>query len=908
MICNTKIKTQVSLPAIKHIEIKSESLQQVWGNHLPTESFGELETFQIYGAHKETTILPIAAAQSMKNLEELFVGSFDSAEKFSESEVPPSDGSSSELLLPQLRKLEIDTLPKLTCIPWRVLYIKNLRFLSISGVNNLKYLFPVSTISRFKLLEKLDIKNCAAMEAIIGGDGGASNTTQGTFTLPQLNSLQLEDLQQLVSFSSENLVLEFPRLEVMKFTRCPLAQKVDVFRSMQHVKELTVIECDLPEELYNVKARDGHGFLPQMNKLTLGGLPQLRSVSWAVLPVRNLHFLSISGTKGLKFLFSTAICKEFVELEEISIIQCEDLEVVVSYEEKDGDAAPVKIALPRLRIIELSDLPRLGCFSSGKYAFEFPSLEVVKINGSPIMERFSFASLSTPKLRSMEIGGEEEDTDSGLNETVHNLFNKEVCSRLDKHLGEKKLKSIDEVWHSPPAGEESAAAIFLKLSDLTLKRLPNLKHVWRKEVEGDHHHFGNLVKLSICYCDSLESLCPLSVAAALVQLKYLNIYKNRKLKEIIAKQTEETNNTQITIFPKLENLELTRLTSLLYFFRGNLKLVLPSLETIYSVHNHKMITFVNTENSAMEESETDNGGITKRRDNSSPHKHALFDDKVALSAMKEITIQQKGLEEVWSSDDLAVGSFEQVKILRMSFAPKATRVVSFRALQRMQNLEELEAVAFDSAEEFFELHDKIGGLSCPLLAQLRSLKLQKLPLLKRIPWKELDMQNLRSLNIATANKLTSLFSVSICKAFVLLEEIYVRSCENMEEIVAEEPEVDATSVKGTIKFPRIKTIELGDLPKLRSFCSLENTLKFPSLKSMELEGCPLMEKFSTGLLITPKLTTVSIEDEEVKIIDDLNKTLYSRLQNKEQPMEEERTSNGEVWNFGFPVGHHTSIG
>ncbi|GMH11767.1 hypothetical protein Nepgr_013608 [Nepenthes gracilis] len=394
MIYNTEIKTQVSLPAIKHVEIKSKLLQQVWGNHLLTESFGQLETFQIYGAHKEKTILPIAAAQGMKKLEELFVGDFSSVEKFFDCEVPPSDGCPRESLLPQLRKLEIDTLPMLKCIPWRVLNIKNLRFLSISGVSSLTCLFPVSTSSGFEQLEKLDIKNCETLEEIFGGDKRASYTTEGGVAIPRLWSLQLEDLPQLSSFSSENCVIELPCLEVVKFTHCPM---FGVFERMKHVKELTAIECSLSKRLYKGEPCDR----PEV-------LPQTRSISWAKLSAPHLHFLSISGANGLKSLFSTFECKEFVRLEEIRITECEDLEVIVSNEEKEGDMAPAKALFPRLRMIKLSKLENLGCFISGEYAWEFPSLEVVKIDGCPNMEKFSFAPLRTPKLRNMEIGRAEK--------------------------------------------------------------------------------------------------------------------------------------------------------------------------------------------------------------------------------------------------------------------------------------------------------------------------------------------------------------------------------------------------------------------------------------------------------------------------------------------------------------------
>ncbi|GMH11766.1 hypothetical protein Nepgr_013607 [Nepenthes gracilis] len=217
----------------------------------------------------------------------------------------------------------------------------------------------------------------------------------------------------------------------------------------------------------------------------------------------------------------------------------------------------------------------------------------------------------------------------------------------------------------------------------------------------------------------------------------------------------------------------------------------------------------------------------------------------------------------------------KLRVLRVTFAQKATRVFSDRALQRMNNLKELEAVAFDSAEKFLDHIDGPRGL----LPQLRRLKLHFLPLLECIPWEVVDLQNLRFLSIAHVDRLTSLFSGSAWFSLVLLEEIYVESCKNMEEIVAKEPEEKGTAAPDDEgEFPRLNTIELGELPKLRRFSSLQKTLKFPKLRYVKLKGCPGIKEFSTGLHLAPRLTTVSIEDTDEVIKEGLNVTLSLRAE------------------------------
>ncbi|TQE00882.1 hypothetical protein C1H46_013422 [Malus baccata] len=121
--------------------------------------------------------------------------------------------------------------------------------------------------------------------------------------------------------------------------------------------------------------------------------------------------------------------------------------------------------------------------------------------------------------------------------------------------------------------------------------------------------------------------------------------------------------------------------------------------------------------------------------------------------------------------------------------------------------------------------------------KLRFLQLYTLPSLTRV-WETGSSQqmftgssfeNLKSLEIHRCNQLKYLFSSSIVKLLVSVEDIRVYNCEQMEEIVAAEEETAEI-----ITLPKVKSIKLLRLPKLKYFCGEAYTLKLPSLELLSV--------------------------------------------------------------------------
>ena len=209
-------------------------------------------------------------------------------------------------------------------------------------------------------------------------------------------------------------------------------------------------------------------------------------------------------------------------------------------------------------------------------------------------------------------------------------------------------------------------------------------------------------------------------------------------------------------------------------------------------------------------------------------------------------------------------------------------------IECLKNLESVKLERCDSIEVVFQLEELNIEEShvAPVLDQLRELYLKDLPKLMHI-WKKgpkriMGFGNLRLLKVENCNNLTNLFSPSIGKLLVMLEEIKVIGCEKIEELLA-----IAKEEEEEVLFYKVNSIWLEDLPNLQCFCKEENAFEWPSLKKIMVIGCPNLRTFVPTNLKTPELEGVHEDKGYFKTPQwkgDLNTTL-------------EHIFKGKVWHI-----------
>ena len=198
----------------------------------------------------------------------------------------------------------------------------------------------------------------------------------------------------------------------------------------------------------------------------------------------------------------------------------------------------------------------------------------------------------------------------------------------------------------------------------------------------------------------------------------------------------------------------------------------------------------------------------------------------------------------------------KLKVLTLCFHVESD-VFPHGFLQPVPNIEEL-VVCDGSFKEIFCLQSPNVD-DTTLLSQLKVLRLESLPELVSIGSLNLvpctmSFSNLTKLKVKSCNSLLCLFTSSTAKNLAQLQNMEIEFCESIKEIVSKEGD---ESHEDEIIFPRLKCLELKDLPDLRSF--YKGSLSFPSLEQLSVIECHGMETLCPGTLKADKLLGVQLK-------------------------------------------------
>ncbi|XP_028072608.1 uncharacterized protein LOC114274827 isoform X2 [Camellia sinensis] len=229
--------------------------------------------------------------------------------------------------------------------------------------------------------------------------------------------------------------------------------------------------------------------------------------------------------------------------------------------------------------------------------------------------------------------------------------------------------------------------------------------------------------------------------------------------------------------------------------------------------------------------------------NCDPIIQPLFNDKGKLATIEELTISgMENLTEIWPGELEA-----KLRKMTVEFNNGLSSILFLsNSIKGMQNLEVLEVKDCRSIGVAFDLKGLVWeGILDMALPSLKNVKLSCLPKLTHV-WKDNSpgiqgFQNLRSLVVNECNSLRNLFSYSLAKFLVKLQEIEVNDCGMIESIIGNEPNADDAVITNMIMFPQLSSLKLGDLPNLRSFCSETCTFEGSLLKTIKVINCPKMK-------------------------------------------------------------------
>ncbi|KAK0579594.1 hypothetical protein LWI29_028403 [Acer saccharum] len=167
----------------------------------------------------------------------------------------------------------------------------HLKVVGIYGCHKVMKLISSKLMSELKNLEQIDVQNCGEMEELIAVDDDDDNEERSPkeFLHPKLRKLTLYHMRELKSICSCNgLVMVCDSLQVINLWDCPKLKKILSSSSklqlgvLKNLKVIDVYTCGEMEEIIAIDDVDCKKelmiSLPKLRKLTLVGMPELKSI------------------------------------------------------------------------------------------------------------------------------------------------------------------------------------------------------------------------------------------------------------------------------------------------------------------------------------------------------------------------------------------------------------------------------------------------------------------------------------------------------------------------------------------------------------------------------------------------------------------------------------------------------
>ncbi|KAH7854769.1 hypothetical protein Vadar_017612 [Vaccinium darrowii] len=368
---------QVSLPNLEVLDIADlENLERLGHGPVTVGSLSKLKEFLVNDCGKLLCVFASHLLPMLQDLEKLIIKCCNLLEVVFELEGVDCNEPNPEILSP-LKLVELHCLPKLNYISKRdPMGFKYIQTLDIIECNSLRCVFSPTMKKIIPQLRKLKIWSCEKLSRIVAEENGLGESTMDEVEFPQLETVELRSLPNLVSF--------FPNMNTT------------LEKSTGHYHNPLQSQ---PQPLFNEKVT-----VPSLMYLELIRLKNVSNLWCSELPTSSfskLKKLEVRYCASLRNIFHPSMARGLVSLQELLIKGCSTLEAVVGKEEEvqGGHGRKIdKTLFPQLGELQLGSLPNLRRFCHFTHPLELPLLSEMDILFCPRMDEFSLGHVSAPNL------------------------------------------------------------------------------------------------------------------------------------------------------------------------------------------------------------------------------------------------------------------------------------------------------------------------------------------------------------------------------------------------------------------------------------------------------------------------------------------------------------------------------
>ncbi|KAK8329133.1 hypothetical protein V6Z12_A11G298500 [Gossypium hirsutum] len=604
---------------------------------------------------------------------------------------------------------------------------------------------------------------------------------------------QLQNLHIRNGLDIESIIndkTEFPRLQSLTLQGLP---QLVSFCSQDKIDATSLPQLELP--LFGEKIS-----FPSLEKLHLSSLN-----------VTRLTTLKIEGCGNIKYLLSFSMAKYLVHLKYFGITACNCLKEIIFLEdiEEETQATMALSLFPQLNLEEMS---------------------ICYLRKMKMIWRNPLPPNSFPKLQQLRVKG----CDKLLTIFPSNMLT--TFQRLHR-LTVNTCGSLQQVFEIMHDEKETALLATAQLRELHIGGLPKLKYIWKNDPKGIFS-FKKICAISVLGCRSLKNVFPASVAKDLPQLGYLAI-SDCGVEEIVSK-LEEGSNSEIAVnfkFDQLYALMLWRLPELKCFYPGKYTAKWPMLNKLEVVECGKMKILGTQLDSPIHPPLFLVEKVIPKL------QHLTLDTfQVHGHGAKSIDFRISFLERFYALENLTI-SYYEIKELFCTEGDTGNEEMYAGTLSTIRNLK---LVALNNLKDYlWKQYVQVDHI----LPKLETIEVHDCYNLISLGSSSASFRNLTTLDVWNCEAMKYLDTCLAVQGMAQLKKLMVKDCISMTEIVATEGD-EATC---DIIFSRLKSLELVNLPRLKSFCSGNHTFGFPCLEELIVSGCPELEIFCKGVLTNPPL-------------------------------------------------------
>ncbi|KAH9686969.1 Disease resistance protein [Citrus sinensis] len=629
-----------------------------------------------------------------------------------------------------------------------------------------------------------------------------------------------------VSIAEEELMFNIPNVAYVEkkmeetIREGPIAISLP-YRDIQELPER--LGCPRLELLLLFSKRDSS---LQISDLFFQGTEELK-----VLDLAGIHFSSLPSSLGRLINLQT-LCLDGCRLNEITIIgQLRKLEIL-SFRDSDVKELPLVIGqLTRLQLLDLTN-----CWS----------LVVIAPNVISKLSRLE-------ELYICNSFSQWEKVEGGSNASLAELNGLSKLTTLEIHVRDAEilpqdLVSVELQSYRICIGNKWWGSWSVKSG---LSRLMKLQGLVKFGILLQNYRMKLLLKRTeYLYLEELKGVQnvvhELDDGEGFPRLKHLSVESCSEILHIVG----SVGRVRRKVFPLLESLSLIDL--------NNLETICDSqLTEDQSFSNLRIIKVRNCQK-------------LKQLFSFSIARNLLRLQKVKVAYCNKLEMIVGHVGEEVKENRIA---FSELKVLILDYLPRLTSFCLENYTLEFPSLERVSVTLCPDMKTFSQ-----GILSTPKLYKVQTafrdikhLQLSHFPRLQEI-WHGQALpvsffNNLFKLVVDDCTNMSSAIPANLLRCLNNLEYLQVRNCDSLEEALHLE-ELSAKEEHIGPPFPRLFSLRLIDLPKLKRFCNfIENIIEMPKLEYLTIENCPDMETFVSNSVVY--VTTDNKEPQKLKSEENL---------------------------------------